>query len=77
MFQWTRCTVSGLLSHNYFVHRLIVNSHLGCQSIRSGEAKMSLIAASQLILVPDMPTSLTSLHMLSPDSRCYSQVSLI
>ena len=35
---------------------------------------MSLIAASQLILVPDMPTSLTSLYMLSPDSRCYSQV---
>ena len=51
---------------------LTQSSHLGCQSIRNGEAKMSLIAASQLILVPDMPTALSSLHMLSPDSRCYS-----
>ena len=50
----------------------MVATHLGCQSIRSGESKMSLVAASQLMLMPDAPVSLARLGFLSPDGRCYT-----
>ena len=50
----------------------LIALHLGCQSIRTGESRASVIAASQLMLIPDMMTSLANLHFLSPDGRCYT-----
>ena len=50
----------------------LIALHLGCQSIRSGESRVSLIAASQLILIPDMMTSLSSLQFLSPEGKCFT-----
>ncbi|KAJ8122817.1 hypothetical protein ONZ43_g1083 [Nemania bipapillata] len=41
-------------------------------SIRSGESRMSLVAASQLMLLPDSAVSLSRLQFLSPSSRCYT-----
>lgn len=50
----------------------LVAAHLGCQSIRNGESRMSLVAASQLMLLPDSAVALSRLHFLSPTSRCYT-----
>ncbi|KAI3336843.1 putative polyketide synthase [Xylariaceae sp. AK1471] len=50
----------------------LVATHLGCQSIRSGESRMSLVAASQLMLLPDSAVALSRLQFLSPSSRCYT-----
>lgn len=50
----------------------MVATHLGCQSIRTGESTMSLVAASQLMLLPDAPVALSQLGFLSPDGRCYT-----
>ena len=50
----------------------LIALHLACQSIRTGESKASLVAASQLMLIPDMMTSLANLHFLSPDGKCYT-----
>ncbi|KAL9112623.1 MAG: hypothetical protein Q9227_003194 [Pyrenula ochraceoflavens] len=50
----------------------LVATHMGCQTIRSGEAKMSLVAASQLMIMPDGPIGLSRLQFLSPSSRCYT-----
>lgn len=49
-----------------------MTSHLGCQSLRTGESRMSLVAASQIMLRPDGPVCLSRLGFLSPDSRCYT-----
>lgn len=35
--------------------------HLGCQSLKHGEAKMSVIAAANLMINPDMFISMSSL----------------
>ncbi|KAJ8131128.1 hypothetical protein O1611_g2501 [Lasiodiplodia mahajangana] len=50
----------------------LVATHLGCQSIRSGESRMSLVAASQLMLLPDTAVALSRMQFLSPSSRCYT-----
>ncbi|TGJ82080.1 hypothetical protein E0Z10_g6692 [Xylaria hypoxylon] len=50
----------------------LVATHLGCQSIRSGESRMSLVAASQLMLLPDSSVALSRLQFLSPSSQCYT-----
>ncbi|CAG9952668.1 unnamed protein product [Clonostachys rosea f. rosea IK726] len=51
----------------------LVALHLACQSIRSGESKMSLVCGTQLYLEPmSSAISLSSLGFMSPDSRCYS-----
>ncbi|KAI0451648.1 putative polyketide synthase [Xylaria acuta] len=50
----------------------LVATHFGCQSIRSGESRMSLVAASQLMLLPDSAVALSRLQFLSPSSRCYT-----
>ncbi|KAI0415269.1 putative polyketide synthase [Xylaria grammica] len=50
----------------------LVAAHLGCQSIRSGESRMSLVAASQLMLLPDSAVALSRLQFLSPSSHCYT-----
>ena len=50
----------------------LIALHLGCQSIRSGESRVSLIGASQLMLIPDMMTSLSSLQFLGPEGKCFT-----
>ncbi|KAI8627782.1 putative polyketide synthase [Xylariaceae sp. FL1651] len=50
----------------------LVATHFGCQSIRSGESRMSLVAASQLMLLPNGAVALSRLQFLSPSSRCYT-----
>lgn len=44
------------------------DSHLGCQLLRSGESRMSLVAASQVMLCGDAHVCLSRLGFLSPDS---------
>ncbi|KAF4442643.1 putative polyketide synthase [Fusarium austroafricanum] len=43
----------------------------GPSTLRSGEAKMAVAAGSNLILVPDLFVSESSLNMLSPNGRSY------
>ena len=50
----------------------LIAVHLGCQSIRNKECRASLVAASQLMLIPDMMTSLSSLQFLSPEGKCFT-----
>ncbi|VUC24070.1 unnamed protein product [Clonostachys rosea] len=51
----------------------LVALHLACQSVRSGESKMSLVCGSQVYLEPmSSAISLSSLGFMSSDSRCYS-----
>lgn len=46
--------------------------HLACQSIRTGEAAMSIVGGVNLMLNPDMFISMTTLGLLGPDGRSYS-----
>ncbi|KAH6683357.1 fatty acid synthase S-acetyltransferase [Halenospora varia] len=46
--------------------------HLACQSIRSGESTMAIVAGCNLILGPETSIGLSDLSFLSPDSKCYS-----
>ncbi|KAK2028328.1 PKSN polyketide synthase for alternapyrone biosynthesis protein [Colletotrichum zoysiae] len=41
--------------------------HLACQSLKSGEANMGLVAGVNLILHPNFMHQLSSMHMLSPE----------
>ncbi|PGH19323.1 hypothetical protein AJ80_04076 [Polytolypa hystricis UAMH7299] len=50
----------------------LVALHLGCQSLRTGEASMSIIGGTNLMLMPDVMSTMSSLHFLSPDSKCHS-----
>ncbi|PYH89870.1 ketoacyl-synt-domain-containing protein [Aspergillus ellipticus CBS 707.79] len=50
----------------------LVALHLGCQSLRTGESEMSIIGGTNLILLPDIMSAMTSLHFLSPDGKCQS-----
>nr|ALQ32968.1 putative polyketide synthase [Fusarium sp. NRRL 25184] len=49
----------------------LVALHYAVQTLRSGEAKMAVAAGSNLILVPDLFVSESSLNMLSPNGRSY------
>ena len=46
--------------------------HLACQSLRSRESRMGIVAGCNLLLNPETTASLTDLNFLSPDGRCYS-----
>ncbi|KEQ98173.1 hypothetical protein AUEXF2481DRAFT_62731 [Aureobasidium subglaciale EXF-2481] len=46
--------------------------HLGCQSLRTGDAEVSIIAGANLMLNPDMFISMSSLGFLSPDGKSYA-----
>ncbi|KAI5203359.1 putative polyketide synthase [Aureobasidium subglaciale] len=46
--------------------------HLGCQSLRTGDAEVSVIAGANLMLNPDMFISMSSLGFLSPDGKSYA-----
>ncbi|KAL8709002.1 MAG: hypothetical protein Q9220_006211 [cf. Caloplaca sp. 1 TL-2023] len=45
---------------------------LACQSIRSGQSTMGVVAGSNIILGPESSAALADLGFLSPDSKCYS-----
>jgi acyl transferase domain-containing protein/NADPH:quinone reductase-like Zn-dependent oxidoreductase/NAD(P)-dependent dehydrogenase (short-subunit alcohol dehydrogenase family)/acyl carrier protein len=46
--------------------------HLGCQSIRSGEAEMAIVCAANLLIDPRFHLMLSKAMLLSPDARCRS-----
>ncbi|ERF74612.1 hypothetical protein EPUS_00742 [Endocarpon pusillum Z07020] len=47
--------------------------HLACQSLRSRESSMALVAGSNVIINPEaVAIPLSNLSLLSSDSRCYS-----
>ncbi|SPO04422.1 related to type I polyketide synthase [Cephalotrichum gorgonifer] len=46
--------------------------HLACQSIRAGEADMSIVGGVNLMLNPDMFITMSSLGLLGADGRSYS-----
>lgn len=46
--------------------------HLGCQSLRTGEATMAVVGGTNLMLLPDIMGAMTRLHFLSPDGKCQS-----
>ncbi|EEP81156.1 hypothetical protein UREG_05998 [Uncinocarpus reesii 1704] len=50
----------------------LVALHLGCQSLRTGESHMSIVGGTNLMLMPDIMSSMSSMHFLSPDSKCHS-----
>ncbi|RDW88161.1 hypothetical protein BP6252_00193 [Coleophoma cylindrospora] len=50
----------------------IVALHLACQSLKSGESKMSIIGGNNLMLNPDMITAMSSFGFVSPDGRSYA-----
>ncbi|KAI0388440.1 hypothetical protein F5Y17DRAFT_463704 [Xylariaceae sp. FL0594] len=50
----------------------LVALHLACQSLRTKEASMALVAGANLLLGPEGSVSLANGNYLSPDSLCYS-----
>ena len=50
----------------------LVALHLGCQSLRTGESKASIVGGVNFMLIPGVMTAMTALHFLSPDSICHS-----
>ncbi|KAL9112783.1 MAG: hypothetical protein Q9227_003086 [Pyrenula ochraceoflavens] len=50
----------------------LVVLHQGCQAIRSGEAELSVVSASNLMLSQDMFVGLSTLGAVGADGRCYA-----
>lgn len=50
----------------------LVALHLACQSIKSGESNMAIVAGVNLMQSPDMTMALDALHLLSPDGKSYA-----
>lgn len=50
----------------------LVAIHLACQSIRTGESNIAIVGATNALLSPDTQIAMTNLHLLSPDSICYT-----
>lgn len=48
----------------------LVAVHLACQSLRSGESRMAIVAGVNLILTPESTILASKMHMLAPDGRC-------
>ncbi|KAK4983978.1 Type I Iterative PKS [Elasticomyces elasticus] len=46
--------------------------HLACQSIRTGDAKISIVGGANIMLNPDMFISMSSLGLLGPDGKSYT-----
>ena len=44
--------------------------HVGCQSLRTGEAEMAIVGGCSLLLDPWMFTVLSNQNFLAPDGRC-------
>ncbi|KAI4194047.1 MAG: hypothetical protein LQ350_008007, partial [Teloschistes chrysophthalmus] len=45
--------------------------HLACESLRTGDSKMSLVSGANVMLEPDVMQALSCLNFLSPDGRTY------
>ncbi|KAG9606254.1 polyketide synthase, partial [Aureobasidium melanogenum] len=50
----------------------LVALHLGCQTIRTGESKMSIVGGSNVLLSHEIMIGMSAMRFLSPDGRCYS-----
>ncbi|KAI0407186.1 reducing type I polyketide synthase [Xylaria palmicola] len=50
----------------------LVALHQACQSIRSGEASMSIVSGSNLLLNPDMFNQMSAMGLLSKEGRSFS-----
>ncbi|KGO37540.1 Acyl transferase/acyl hydrolase/lysophospholipase [Penicillium expansum] len=50
----------------------LIAMHLACQSLRAGESKQAVVGATNLMFMPDVFSTMSNLHFLSPDSICYS-----
>ncbi|KAK8007839.1 hypothetical protein PG989_001829 [Apiospora arundinis] len=50
----------------------LVATDLACQSLRSGQSPMAIVAGSNVALTPEEHMELEKLSLLSPDSQCYS-----
>ncbi|PWY93041.1 hypothetical protein BO94DRAFT_615778 [Aspergillus sclerotioniger CBS 115572] len=50
----------------------LVALDLACRGLRAGQAEMSLVGGTNLLLAPDLFHILSGMNMLSPDSRCHS-----
>ncbi|KAH8890390.1 hypothetical protein GQ53DRAFT_721621 [Thozetella sp. PMI_491] len=50
----------------------LVALHMACQSLRTGDATMALVAGANLMLGPEGSLMLSNGNYLSPDSVCYS-----
>ena len=50
----------------------LVALHLGCQSLRTGESKTSIVGGVNLMLIPSVMVAMTALSFLSPDGICHS-----
>lgn len=48
----------------------LVALHYAVQGLQQGDATAAIVAGANLILDPSMYIAESSLHMLSPDSRC-------
>ncbi|MGZ9224710.1 MAG: type I polyketide synthase, partial [Anaerolineales bacterium] len=48
----------------------LVAVHLACQSLRSNESQMALVAGVNLMLSPEFTIAASKMHMLAPDGRC-------
>ena len=46
--------------------------HLGCQSIRTGESKVSIVGGANVMINPDMFISMSMLGLLGADGRSYT-----
>ncbi|KAL8727064.1 MAG: hypothetical protein Q9166_006307 [cf. Caloplaca sp. 2 TL-2023] len=52
----------------------LVALHMACHAIResTSDSRQAIIGGTNLMLVPDLMTTMTPLHFLSPDSQCFS-----
>src|SRR5215471_18280967 len=48
----------------------LVALHVGCQSLRTGESRIALVAGVNVMCSPETTIALTKSHMLAPDGRC-------
>ncbi|KAL2004487.1 hypothetical protein VTN00DRAFT_3459 [Thermoascus crustaceus] len=50
----------------------LVALHLGCQSLRAGDAKCSIVAGVNVILNHEFMITMSMMRFLSPNGRCYT-----
>ncbi|KAF2470531.1 polyketide synthase PksD [Lindgomyces ingoldianus] len=50
----------------------MITVDLACQSLRSGQSSMALLASANSLLSPEWSLYMSNMNFLSPDSRCYS-----
>ncbi|KAH8799346.1 putative polyketide synthase [Xylogone sp. PMI_703] len=50
----------------------LVALHLGCQSLRTGDAKRAVVAGANVILSHEIMITMSMMRFMSPDGRCYT-----